>query len=188
MRVWGSASELAPRHSVRGAAARCARVFQARMRTTPRTPHGWNWTLLDRVPKLAVKLGDALKRRFTFIEITSKKDLIENLVSSDEFKKEFISACDYQGDFDTANTIMEVFANLNIIKPLGIGILKDSLQFSSYFNENAADLSISSLIVPFFENDLNYSNILSILENYDLNVSIDKLKSLNFGTSDINGI
>ena len=60
---------------------------------------------------------------------------------------------------------MEVFANLNIIKPLGIGILKDSLQFSSYFSENAADLSISSLIVPFFENDLNYSDILSILEN-----------------------
>ena len=48
------------------------------------------------------KLGDALKRRFTFIEITTKKDLIENLVSSDEFKKEFISACDYQGDFDTS--------------------------------------------------------------------------------------
>jgi len=134
------------------------------------------------------KLGDALKRRFTFIEITTKKDLIEKLASSEEFKKEFMNACDYQGDLDTANTIIDVFSNLNNIKPLGIGILKDSLQFSSNFNENAADLSISSLIVPFFENDLNYSNILSILENNNLNVSINKLRSLNFGTSDINGI
>lgn len=134
------------------------------------------------------KLGDALKRRFTFIEITTEKDLIEKLTSFDEFKKEFIDACDYKGDFNTVNTIIDVFANLNSIKPLGIGILKDSLQFSSYFSENAADLSVSSLIVPFFENDLNYSNILGILEKYDLNVSINKLKSLNFGTSDINGI
>ncbi|WP_414469261.1 AAA family ATPase [Methanobacterium sp. ACI-7] len=134
------------------------------------------------------KLGDALKRRFTFIEITTKKDLIAELTSTDQFKKEFMEACDYKGELNTANTIIDVFANLNNIKPLGIGILKDSLQFSSNFSDNAADLSISSLIVPFFENDLNYSNILAIFEKYDLKVSISKLKSLNFGTSDINGI
>lgn len=134
------------------------------------------------------KLGDALKRRFTFVEITTRNDLIENLVSSEEFKKEFTNACDYNGDINIANTIIEAFADLNRIKPMGVGVLKDALQFSSYFGENAADLAISSLIIPFFENDLNYSNILSILERYGLNTSVTKLKSLNFGTSDMNGI
>ena len=134
------------------------------------------------------KLGDALKRRFTFIEITTKKDFMKNLISSQVFKKEFMESFDYLGDLETANIIMEVFSNLNAVKPLGIGILKDSIQFSAYFRENAADVAISSLLIPFFENDLNYSNIHNILENYDLKISIDKLKSLNFGTSDINGI
>lgn len=132
------------------------------------------------------KLGDALKRRFTFIEITTKNDLIEDLKVSK--RNEFLESFEYTGDSETADIIIEVFGELNKIKPLGIGILKDTLLFTSYYSENSADLAISSLIVPFFENDLNYSNIRTILERHDLNNSLSKLNSLNFGTSDINGI
>ncbi|PKL69076.1 MAG: hypothetical protein CVV28_02885 [Methanobacteriales archaeon HGW-Methanobacteriales-1] len=132
------------------------------------------------------KLGDALKRRFTFIEITTKNDLIEELKVSK--RDDFLKSFEYKGDYETADIIIDVFGELNKIKPLGIGILKDTLLFTSYYSENFADLAISSLIVPFFENDLNYSNIRTILERHDLNNSISKLNSLNFGTSDINGI
>ncbi|MDP3622693.1 MAG: DUF3578 domain-containing protein [Methanobacteriaceae archaeon] len=132
------------------------------------------------------KLGDALKRRFTFIEITTKNDLIEELKVSK--RNEFLESFGYKGDSETADIIIDVFGDLNKIKPLGIGILKDTLLFTSYYSENSADLAISSLIVPFFENDLNYSNIRIILERHDLNNSLSKLNSLNFGTSDINGI
>lgn len=134
------------------------------------------------------KLGDALKRRFTFIEITTKTELINEL-GDQNFKEEFIKVCDYEGDQTVADLIINVFADLNRIKPLGIGILKEALQFSQYFPVNeAADTTVSSLIVPFFENDLNYSNIRNILEKYSLSNSMRKLESLNFGTSDINGI
>lgn len=134
------------------------------------------------------KLGDALKRRFTFIEITTKPELINELGDLN-FKEEFIKVCDYDGDQTVADLIINVFADLNRIKPLGIGILKEVLQFSQYFPVNeAADISVSSLIVPFFENDLNYSTVRNILEKYALSNSMRKLESLNFGTSDLNGI
>lgn len=134
------------------------------------------------------KLGDALKRRFTFIEITTPNDLMEELKFSEQLKSQFLNSFSYQGNAETANIIIDVFGELNKIKPLGIGILKDALLFTSYFNENPADQSIAALIIPFFENDLNYMNIKNILEKYALNYSISKLKSLNFGTSDINGL
>lgn len=135
------------------------------------------------------KLGDALKRRFTFIEITTKPELLTDLIENPQFKDEFINVCNYEGDMEVADTIINTFADLNKIKPLGIGILKEAIQFSSYFSKNeAADTSISSLIVPFFENDLHYSTIRNILESYALYNSMRKLESLNFGTSDINGI
>jgi uncharacterized protein YjgD (DUF1641 family) len=135
------------------------------------------------------KLGDALKRRFTFIEITTDPEITNNLLNSSSDKENFLSACDYEGNMETANTIINTFSELNKTKPLGIGILKDALQFSSYFPEKeAADISVASLIVPFFENDLSYSTIKRIFEENGLTDSITKLESLNFGTSDINGI
>ena len=134
------------------------------------------------------KLGDALKRRFTFIEITTKPELVNELANP-KFKEEFLRICDYDGNQTVSDLIINVFTDLNRIKPLGIGILKEALQFSQYFPDNdAADISVSSLIVPFFENDLNYSTIRSILEKYSLSNSMRKLESLNFGTSDIYGI
>ncbi|MBP2046738.1 AAA family ATPase [Methanobacterium aggregans] len=134
------------------------------------------------------KLGDALKRRFTFVEITTNHQLLNDLDISPEFRREFMDICKYEGDSEAANKIINVFIDLNQIKPLGIGILKETLLFSSYFEEEAADLSISSIMVPFFENDLNFSTIRGILENYGMEHSMRKLESLNFGTSDINGI
>ncbi|HHY00746.1 MAG TPA: EVE domain-containing protein [Methanothermobacter sp.] len=134
------------------------------------------------------KLGDALKRRFTFIEITTKPELASDLTINHSFKDKFTRICGYKKDQSIADSIINVFVDLNHIKPLGIGILKEALQFSQYFpNDEAVDLSVSSLIVPFFENDLNYSTIKNILEKYTLNNSIRKLESLNFGTSDVNG-
>lgn len=135
------------------------------------------------------KLGDALKRRFTFIEITTNPELLNDIINHPEIKNKFIRICNYDGDIEVSDTLINVFADLNHIKPLGIGILKEVLQFSLYFPKNeAADTSVSSLIVPFFENDLNYSKIRNILENHDLSFSKKKLESLNFGISDNNGI
>lgn len=135
------------------------------------------------------KLGDALKRRFTFIEITTSSELINDLISNPDLKNKFIENCNYIGDFEIADTLINVFAELNQVKPLGIGILKETLQFSVYFSQDeAADNAVASLIVPFFENDLSFSRIRNILDKYGLTFSIKKLESLNFGLSDVNGI
>lgn len=134
------------------------------------------------------KLGDALKRRFTFIELTTPSDLVKDLKTSKEFKSEFLNAIDYKGNPNVADIIIEVFGDLNKIKPLGIGILKDAILFTSHFQDDIADQSIASLVIPFFENDLNYSHIKSILEKNNLNISLSKLNSLSFGISDKNGL
>lgn len=133
------------------------------------------------------KLGDALKRRFTFIEITTNDELL-NRLNILSFQEEFIDICDFNGEQAIATTIINVFSELNHVKPLGIGVLKEALQFSVYFPTEAADTTVSSVIIPFFENDFNYTKIKAILENYNLKISLNKLNSLNFGASDINGL
>ncbi len=133
------------------------------------------------------KLGDALKRRFTFIEITTKQEFLESL-RDESFMNKLLKIWNYQGDKNTANKIIDIFSRLNEIKPLGIGILKDVLLLSTNFDEmnEAIDLPFSLIIIPFFENDLNYPKVKKILESYGLEKSIKRLRSLNFGISDVN--
>lgn len=144
------------------------------------------------------KLGDALKRRFTFIEITTNKEILDTLKSDEDFKKCFIRSCGYGEDLNNNalknfDQIIDIFSRINDIKPLGIGILKEALLVSAYPDlEDPVDYSIASLIVPYFENDvMNYPKIKKIIEEKEsehylqLKISLDKLKGLNFGTSDI---
>lgn len=121
------------------------------------------------------KLGDALKRRFTFIDITTTPRIIESIAGSPE---RFISLCEY--DKHVLMEILEIFSEINNIKPLGIGILKETMEYSRYYHsENAIDMAVAAKIIPFFENDMKYPEVMDVLEAHGLSASIEKLRAMN---------
>lgn len=128
------------------------------------------------------KLGDALRRRFRFIEITTTNKIIEYLKS--HFRK-FLEAIEYNAVDDTkygiAWTLFLIFSEINRIKELGIGILKDLILFSQNFNDphDAVEESVISILLPFFENDIAFKDVLKILEKYELGRAKKSLERLN---------
>lgn len=127
------------------------------------------------------KLGDALKRRFTFIEVTTKNEVLKKLLEDEEFRRKTYKIFEYDGNDSIGVRIIKIFQGLNNIKELGISILKDALLISKSFKEeDSADLSIATIIIPFFENDVRYPKVKKYLEDNELRESVRKLMSLNY--------
>jgi|GEM_PF-4646681 len=93
------------------------------------------------------KLGDTLKRRFTFIEITTTNGIFDRIADRPE---RFVSLCDC--DETVFKEILEIFRRINSIKSLGVGILKEIIEYGRYVNRNLRRIvAIAANIVPFFE-------------------------------------
>lgn len=128
------------------------------------------------------KLGDALRRRFRFIEITTTKDIIEYLrLNFDEFLNIIGYSASDGSKYGIAWTLFSIFSEINDIKELGIGILKDLILFSDNFEkpEEAIEESVISIILPFFENDIGFREVSRVLERYKLYRAQKVLERLN---------
>ncbi len=129
------------------------------------------------------KLGDALRRRFRFIEITTTKDVIKYL--SQNFN-EFLQVIGYNASneikYGIAWALFSIFSEINNIKELGIGILKDLILFSENFEkpEEAIENSVISIILPFFENDIGFREVSKVLERHELYRAQNVLERLNY--------
>ncbi|NJE29993.1 AAA family ATPase [Thermococcus sp. 18S1] len=128
------------------------------------------------------KLGDALRRRFRFIEITTTEEIIEYLKQN--FNR-FLTLIEYNASneerYGVAWTLFSIFSEINEIKELGIGILKDLILFSDNFEkpEEAIEESVISILLPFFENDIGFREVSRVLERYKLYRAQKALERLN---------
>jgi len=128
------------------------------------------------------KLGDALKRRFHFLEITTDEKIKGKLRS--EFNR-FLEAANYRGEPNDARELLELFIKVCEVKPLGIGILKDLLKayerWSSRFPAHEAkEQAIIEVLLSFFESDLNYTKIKEILESFRYGRAARRLEEINY--------
>jgi len=128
------------------------------------------------------KLGDALRRRFRFIEITTTEEVSRSIQR--DFNK-FLGIIGYdnvdQEKQGIAWKLFVIFNEVNRIKELGVGILKDLILFSQNFSDthNAVEESVISILLPFFENDIAFKDVLKILEKYELDRAKKSLERLN---------
>lgn len=128
------------------------------------------------------KLGDALRRRFRFIEITTTKDILDYLNKN---FGDFLKIIGYNASdgerYAIAWTLFTIFSEINDIKELGIGVLKDLILFSENFNNSkeAIEESVISVILPFFENDIGFRSVSKVLERHELNRAQKVLERLN---------
>jgi 5-methylcytosine-specific restriction protein B len=125
------------------------------------------------------KLGDALRRRFRFIEITTTPEIIEWIDNNFE---EFLDIIGYDlSRVDVARELFAIFSKINSIKELGIGILKELLLFSMNFGskDEAIENAVINILLPFFENDINYMKVKKVLEEHNLERAINALRRIN---------
>jgi len=125
------------------------------------------------------KLGDALRRRFTFINVTTDESKLEKIKNNFDI---FLKAIKFEGDEEIARELFEIFCKINEIKELGLGILKDLINFSSYYEEKniAKENSIIHIILPFFENDMKWLELEKILTYYGMDLAAKMLKKMNY--------
>ena len=128
------------------------------------------------------KLGDALRRRFVFINIMMGKEKMEKIKNNFET---FLECIGFDGNRNVARRLLSIFEKINEKKELGIGILKDLISFSTnYEDENdAIENSLIHVILPFFENDANWLEVDAILREENLNKASRYLRSLNYAFS-----
>jgi len=127
------------------------------------------------------KLGDALRRRFVFINIMMEKEKMEKIKNNFET---FLECIGFDGDRNIAQRLLSIFEKINEKKELGIGILKDLISFSTnYENENdAIENSLIHIVLPFFENDTKWLDVDSILKAENLNKAKNYLRKLNYAS------
>jgi len=132
------------------------------------------------------KLGDALRRRFRFIEITSTDEVLKRIEDNLERFLEVAELSDMKRREDIVRRLFEIFREINEIKELGVGILKDLIQFTKNFDldnlensKEALESAIINVILPFFENDISYRKVRKILADHGLEKAVRKLEALN---------
>jgi 5-methylcytosine-specific restriction protein B len=127
------------------------------------------------------KLGDALRRRFLFVNIGTDKDKLKFIEANFDA---FLKCIDFKGNRETAKELFEIFDKVNEIKELGVGILKDLINFSENYEESeAVEQSLIHILLPFFENEINYTKVVEILEDKNLKKAADYLRRINYGLS-----
>jgi MoxR-like ATPase len=127
------------------------------------------------------KLGDALRRRFLFVNIGTDEDKINFIETNFDA---FLKCIDFKENREIARELFEIFKEVNSIKELGVGILKDLINFSKNYEENeAVEQSLIHILLPFFENEINYTKVLEILEGKNLKKAADYLRRINYGLS-----
>jgi len=129
------------------------------------------------------KLGDALRRRFLFIEITTTENIINEMKENNFRKfKQFLRSINYNDDENVAKKIFDLFIEINAIKELGLGILKEIIIYSTnYKNEkDKIEKPICRFIIPLFENDIKYRKLYELLEKNELETAKKLLKKINF--------
>jgi MoxR-like ATPase len=127
------------------------------------------------------KLGDALRRRFLFVNIGTDKDKLKFIEANFD---SFLKCIDFKGNREIAKELFEIFDKVNDIKELGVGILKDLINFSENYEENeAVEQSLIHILLPFFENEINYTKVVEILEGKNLKKAVDYLRRINYGLS-----
>lgn len=126
------------------------------------------------------KLGDALRRRFVFINIGTSKEKIEFIRKN---FKTFLDCINFDGDEDIAKRIFSIFEKINEKKELGIGVLKEFLSFSLNYEDEKESIekSLIHTILHFFENDPKWIEVEEILRREGLNNAAEYLRSLNYG-------
>ncbi|MEM2175461.1 MAG: AAA family ATPase, partial [Candidatus Micrarchaeia archaeon] len=126
------------------------------------------------------KLGDALRRRFVFINIGTPKEKM-NIVK--ENFETFLKCIDFEGEEKFARRLLSIFERINEKKELGIGILKEFILFSMNYEEEqeAIEKSLIHTILHFFENDPKWLEIEEILKEEKLDNAREYLRSLNYG-------
>ena len=128
------------------------------------------------------KLGDALRRRFRFIEITTTEDILSEIESN---YKAFLNTIGYEltspEKDGIATVLISIFSEINKIKELGIGILKDLLLFSQNFDDpkEAIEEAVANVLLPFFENDILFKKVEKVLQDFKLEKAVRKLRVLN---------
>lgn len=126
------------------------------------------------------KLGDALRRRFVFINISTSKEKIK--IIKENFST-FLRCINFDGDENFAKRLFSIFEKINEKKELGIGVLKDFILFSmNYENEKEGiEKALIHTILNFFENDPKWIEIEEILKEEKLDNALEYLRSLNYG-------
>lgn len=100
--------------------------------------------------------------------------------------KEFLQTIGYNASdeirYGIAWTLFTIFSEINNIKELGIGILKDLILFSENFEKpkEAIENSVISIILPFFENDIGFREVSKVLERHKLYRAQNVLERLNY--------
>ncbi|MCD6449122.1 MAG: AAA family ATPase [Thermotogaceae bacterium] len=128
------------------------------------------------------KLGDALRRRFLFIEITTTEDTLRIIESN---YKAFLNTIGYELNSPErdgiATVLISIFREINKIKELGIGVLKDLLLFSQNFEnpKEAIEEAVANVLLPFFENDILFKKVEKVLQEFELEKAVRKLRVLN---------
>ena len=147
------------------------------------------------------KLGDALRRRFRFIEITTTDDVLNTIETDLENFLEAAGLPDMKQNMEVVRELLKIFKEVNSVKELGVGVLKDLIQFAgslqSYLrhkskeenkeniksekeiNRSAVESAVINVILPFFENDISYRDLKKVLERNGLKKAAEKLGALN---------
>ncbi|MCW1305040.1 MAG: AAA family ATPase [Candidatus Parvarchaeota archaeon] len=125
------------------------------------------------------KLGDALRRRFIFVNIGTPKEKIK--IVKENFDK-FLKYIDFQGKMSVAQRLFNIFEEINKKKELGIGILKELILFSLNYKDDkeAVEKSLIHIVLHFFENDPKWAEIEKILVSENLEQAKEYLRSLNY--------
>lgn len=127
------------------------------------------------------KLGDALRRRFLFVNIGTDEDKLKFIEANFDA---FLKCIGFKGNRKIAKELFEIFDKVKEIKELGVGILKDLINFSENYEESeAVEQSLIHILLPFFENEINYTKLVEILEGKNLKKAADYLRRINYGLS-----
>jgi MoxR-like ATPase len=127
------------------------------------------------------KLGDALRRRFLFVNIGTDDEKINFIDANFDA---FLKCINFKGNREIAKELFDIFKEINRIKELGVGILKDLINFSGNYEETeAVEQSLIHILLPFFENEINYTRVVKILEDKNLKKAAEYVRRINYGLS-----
>ena len=140
------------------------------------------------------RMGDALRRRFKFISITTTDEALSFIK---ENFNDFLSTIGLEANGSEHNIYsdaFDIFTEINRVKKLGFGILKEFLRtihvllsYNGKTSNNKDEIkkdiledALITVIIPYFENDVRYNKLKKLLESKEFDKAVMVLGELNY--------
>ncbi len=139
------------------------------------------------------RMGDALRRRFKFISITTTKEVLSYIEKKFDVFLSVIGLGESESENNTYKDAFNLFTEINDIKRLGFGILKEFLRTIHVLLSHNDDTSnnkeekktiiedaLITVVIPYFENDVRYNKLMKLLEEKGFDKARMVLRELNY--------